>query len=265
MKINPIVNNYQTPQKQQSFGATRHKYFNKVLSGMLLNICKRYTNGSDMLSALATQQAKLVEMGEDFTSKIDRLVITTSTGEIVHPELILKNDYGGPELDTYLKFGKKMIYNKNQLSSLTPEGTPQDKILPNFLDNLFLHFQTFLAKTDEAMERSLTQVQNTMRMLPPPKSLEEEVLPKFATLSELPEKHAKETIKKLMGLGITTKEDLLEIAGSIGCLPPSLSHLENLEILKEIEKLSPSLSDEQIRELLDKLGKENTTFQSRSL
>lgn len=277
MKIQQ-VNYYQNyknsaPKQPQSFGAIRGDFelkhpnkcfkFDEVLSYIMKDICRIYGDDAPtMLSDLAKQQAELAKTGDDFTSKIERMVIQKPTGEVIHPILGLMKDPDGLTLNYYntclsIK-GKNYPSRQSGYYDQTYRNMPPDKILPKFLDDLFKQFQKFVSDSDEAMEAPLGQVQSVLRMLPPPpppKPLEEVVLPDFSNLSGIPEDQAKllipQLIKELTKSGKpATERDLLEIAQQTGSLPP-LSTKEETAIKAEVEKLLPKQPDEEIKDLLE--------------
>lgn len=247
MRINSVNNNYHTAQTQQSFGAIRGENFDSTLNALI----RIFYDDSDKLTKLAAEQTELAKTGEDFNSKFERLVITNSKGEEVHPVIDLQENYirkgetsgdfsvtamVGSESKT-LEFRKYYFYRLN-------------------LEYLYRCIEYTTKKTTEAMAGSLEKVRFLLGIKPPPKPLAEVVLPEFSALSGIPEEHAKLKLPEIIAHLSTpakpaTEKELLEIAQEIGCMPPSLTAVENSRILDEVERLSPKLSDDELLEILE--------------
>lgn len=253
MRINSVNNNYLKDQKQQSFGAIRGKNFDYTLTKLMPVYC----NDSDKLARLAAEQAALAKTGQDFNSKFDRLVITNSKGEEVHPIMDFYI-YGSNYNDLYGKFFVNASVGNTSKEEMWGKYNLIDTRCQSLnLDYLFQCIEITAKRTAEAMAESFENVKFALGIKPPPKPLAEVVLPEFSTISGIPEEQAKlilpnliEQLKTPAGKTATEKE-LLEIAQDVGCMPPSLSQAENQKILDEVERLSPTLSDEDFIEMLN--------------
>lgn len=238
MRINSVNNNYQAAQHQQSFGAIRGKNFDYTLTKLMPVYC----NDSDKLARLAAEQAALAKTGQDFNSKLERLVLINSKGEEVHPVIGLEEcaNWRGSchgELWLNVQVGDKPKDFKLHKSYCDGNGNGNQFDL----EYLFNWIEIAIKRTSEAMAGPMKNLQFVLGIKPPPKPLAEVVLPEFAALSGIPEEQAKLLLPKLIEQLKTpsgkpaTEKELLEIAQGVGCLPPALTQKDIVDIAQEVE------------------------------
>lgn len=267
MRINPVNNNCQNPQSQQSFGAIRgsgmikreviHHLFRpneeRLIRGdsfdkWLTRRIEQIGLDADGLEKLAKEQAELAKKGEDFKTKFDRLRIEGPRGEVINPIINYNVSCIAASRDNinYVDSNPQDLMGIDSLDKVF-------KAVKNAADNLAYR----LRNVPEFYAEKLQVAKNVagINNLTPQEQLANAVYKDFAKLSGIPEEQAQVLLSTLINKlktpngKMATPQELLETVKEAGLIQPQLTKAEESSITAEVDAILPPVPNDDIREM----------------